>query len=126
MLAFHRSHRGPMTMLLFRTQYPEKCGIAQLDRDGVITEFIEKPRQPKSNLANAGVYAVTADAYREIADMNAFDLGFDVLPRFVGRMRGFAWDGYHRDIGTLESLAQAEIDAPRVFASHSSNAGAAR
>ena len=115
MLKFHRSHGGPMTMLLFRTEYPEKCGIAQLDRDGVITEFVEKPTQPKGNLANAGVYAVTADAYREMADMNAFDLGFDVLPQFVGRMRGFIWNGYHRDIGTLDSLKQAEIDAPRIF-----------
>jgi mannose-1-phosphate guanylyltransferase len=122
MLAFHRSHGGPMTMLLFRTQYPEKCGIAQLDRDGLITEFVEKPKQPKGNLANAGVYAVTAEAYREIADMNAFDLGFDVLPRFVGRMRGFAFDGYHRDIGTLESLQQAEIDAPRIFATNTAGA----
>ena len=125
MLDFHRAHGGPMTMLLFRTQYPEKCGIAQLDRDGVVTEFVEKPKQPKGNLANAGVYAMTADGYREMADMNAFDLGFDVLPRFVGRMRGFAFDGYHRDIGTLESLKQAEIDAPRVFA-HRTAAGAAR
>lgn len=118
MLQFHRAHGGPMTMLLFRTEYPEKCGIAQLDADGVVTEFVEKPKQPKGNLANAGVYAVTAGAYREMADMNAFDLGFDVLPKFVGRMRGFAFDGYHRDIGTIESLRQAEIDAPRIFAQH--------
>src|SRR5687767_3275709 len=60
MLNFHRGHGGPMTMLLFRAQYPEKCGIAQLDKDGLVTEFIEKPKHPKGNLANAGVYAVTA------------------------------------------------------------------
>jgi mannose-1-phosphate guanylyltransferase len=50
-----------------------------------------------------------------MADENAFDLGFDVLPMFVGRMRGWVFDGYHRDIGTLETLEQARIDAPRVF-----------
>jgi mannose-1-phosphate guanylyltransferase len=125
-LTFHRSHGGPMTMLLFRTQYPEKCGIAQLNADGIVTEFVEKPSQPRGNLANAGVYGVTADAYREMADMKQFDLGFDVLPRFVGRMRGFAWDGYHRDIGTIESLEQAEIDAPRVFSPRASAAETSR
>lgn len=110
MLDFHHSHDDPFTMMLFHTEYPTKCGIATLDADGRIVEFVEKPARPKSNLANAGVYALTGAAYREIADMNKFDLGFDVLPQFVGRMRGWTWRGYHRDIGTLESLAQAERD----------------
>ena len=47
---------------------------------------------------------VDAAAYREIAAMGAFDLGFDVLPRFVGRMRGWVWGGYYLDIGTHEAL----------------------
>lgn len=110
MLAHHESHGGPMTMMLFRTAVPERCGIAQTDADGRIVEFEEKPRAPRSNLANAGVYIVRSDAYREMADMNVFDLGFDVLPRFVGRMHGWEWDGYHLDIGTHEALAQAERD----------------
>jgi mannose-1-phosphate guanylyltransferase len=42
--------------------------------------------------------------------MNAFDLGFDVLPKFAGRMRGFLHDGYHVDIGTLEALEKARAD----------------
>ena len=46
-------------------------------------------------------------AYREIAALQAFDLGFEVLPRFVGRMRGWVWGGYHLDIGTHEALEQA-------------------
>jgi mannose-1-phosphate guanylyltransferase len=116
MLDFHHGHRRPATMGLFHTPYPTKCGIAQLDARGVVTEFVEKPAQPKGNLANAGVYAFSANAYRRIADMAKFDLGFDVLPRFVGRMCGWVWNGYHRDIGTLESLGQAEADAPGVFA----------
>lgn len=111
----HRASRAPLTMLLFRSPFPEKCGIATLDDQGRIVSFEEKPRTPRSNLANAGVYVLTAAAYREIADMNVFDFGYDALPRFVGRMRGFIHEGYHRDIGTLESLAQAERDAPRLF-----------
>jgi mannose-1-phosphate guanylyltransferase len=107
LLAFHRGHDDPMTMLLFHTPYPKQCGIATLDEGGRIVEFVEKPQQPKSDLANAGLYVVSADAYREMADRNAFDLGFDVLPAFVGRMRGFPFQGYHRDIGNYEALAQA-------------------
>jgi NDP-sugar pyrophosphorylase family protein len=108
LLAFHRGHDDPMTMLLFHTPYPKQCGIATLDAAGRIVEFVEKPQEPASDLANAGVYVVDAGAYREMADRNAFDLGFDVLPAFVGRMRGFPFDGYHRDIGNYDALKQAE------------------
>jgi mannose-1-phosphate guanylyltransferase len=114
-LAFHRSHRDPMTMMLFHTPYPKQCGIAELDEAGKILSFVEKPTEPKSDLANAGLYVVDADAYREIADRNVFDFGFDIIPTFVGRMSGFDFEGYHRDIGNLDALAQAELDAPRVF-----------
>jgi len=114
-LGFHADHGDPFTMVLFHTPYPTKCGIAQLDAAGRVVEFVEKPEFPKSDLANAGVYVVSADAFREIADMDAFDVGFDVLPAFVGRMRGWVWNGYHRDIGTIESLEQAQRDAPREF-----------
>jgi NDP-sugar pyrophosphorylase family protein len=113
MLGFHRSHPDPFTMMLFHTANPTACGIADMDSEMRIVGFEEKPKVPKSDLANGGLYVVDADAYREIADMNAFDLGFEVIPRFVGRMRGWIPNCYHRDIGTLESLAQAEQDAPR-------------
>jgi mannose-1-phosphate guanylyltransferase len=117
LLAFHRSHDDPVTMMLFHTPYPEQCGIAALDASGKIVEFVEKPKQPKSDLANSGVYVFSAEAYREVADRNVFDIGFDVLPSFVGRMRGFVFDGYHRDMGNLDAVEQAQKDAPRVFGS---------
>jgi mannose-1-phosphate guanylyltransferase len=47
--------------------------------------------------------------------MDVFDFGFDVIPRFVGRMRGMPFDGYHRDIGNHDALAAANADAPRLF-----------
>ena len=115
-LAFHRAHPDPMSMALFHTPYPKACGIATLDQSARIVEFIEKPQNPASDLANAGLYVLDAAAWREIADMGAFDFGFDVLPRFVGRMRGYVHPGYHRDIGTPEALAAAERDAPGLFA----------
>ena len=115
LLDFHESHPDPMTMMLFRVAHPERCGIAHMDAENRITRFVEKPKEFMGNLANAGIYVVTADAYYEMADMNKFDLGFDVLPAFVGRMRGWVFDGYHVDIGTHEALAKATADAPTVF-----------
>ena len=106
-LDFHRGHGGPLTMLLFRAPDPSACGIAELDGEGRIASFVEKPREPKGDLANGGIYIVTAEAFREIAAIQAFDLGFDVLPRFVGRALGWIWDGYHLEIGSHEALGKA-------------------
>ena len=115
LLAFHRQHTDPLTMVLFRTPSPSACGIAEIDREGRITAFVEKPKVPVSNLANAGLYVVDVAVYREIAEMQAFDLGFEVLPKFVGRMRGWIWGGYYLDIGTHEALRLAERDARELF-----------
>jgi len=115
MIHFHRSHGDPFTIMLFRAPRPRECGIAELDASGRVVAFTEKPHAPGSDLANAGVYVVSADAYRQIADADKKDLGFDVLPAFVGRMRGWVWPGYHLDVGTPQALQQAQADAPRVF-----------
>jgi len=112
MLRLHAKHDDPITMALFRAPRPSSCGIVELDGSDRIVRFEEKPPHPASDLANAGVYLVRADTYREIADMKAFDLGRDVLPRYVGRMRGWIWDGYHLDIGTPEALDRARRDHP--------------
>jgi D,D-heptose 1,7-bisphosphate phosphatase len=115
LLAFHRAHGDPLTMVLFHAPNPRACGIAALDAAGRIVSFVEKPEQPASDLANAGLYVVDAQAYRQIAAMRAFDLGFEVLPRFVGRMRGWVWGGYHLDIGTHEALERARKDAAEIL-----------
>ena len=116
MLAYHRSHGEPFTMLLFRAPNPRACGIAELDSNGRVVSFVEKPPEPRSDLANGGVYVVTAEAYREIAATRGFDMGFEILPRFVGRMRGWPWEGYHLDVGTHEALRKARRDAPGLLA----------
>jgi D,D-heptose 1,7-bisphosphate phosphatase len=115
LIAFHRWHGDPLTMVLFRAPNPRTCGIAELDAEGRVVSFVEKPERPVSDLANAGVYILTAAAYREIAALEAFDLGFDVLPRFVGRMRGWVWGGYYLDVGTHDILERARREAPAVF-----------
>ena len=114
MLAFHRQHGDPLTIMLYRVPNPSECGIVELDADGRVIDFVEKPSQPRSDLANAGVYVMSPAAYREMAAANAFDLGFDVLPKFVGRMRGWTWDGPHRDIGTHAALSRAKAELPTV------------
>ena len=115
LIAFHRQHGDPMTMVLFKAPNPRACGIAELDGEERIVSFVEKPAEPLSDLANAGLYVLSAAAYREIADMKVFDIGFDVLPRFVGRMRGWIWGGYYLDIGTHEALDRARRDAEVIF-----------
>jgi D-glycero-D-manno-heptose 1,7-bisphosphate phosphatase len=114
-MAYHRRHDDPLTMVLFRAPDPRACGIVELAAQGRIVSFVEKPEQPKSDLANAGLYVLDAAAYRAIAAMGAFDFGFDVLPRFVGRMRGWVWGGYFRDVGTHAALERAREDAATVF-----------
>lgn len=104
---FHQSHDDPMTMMMFHAPNPTQCGIATLDEAARVTTFVEKPEDPQSDLANAGLYVVDTKAWHEIADYDVFDLGFDVLPQFIGRMRGFVHDGYHRDIGTHAALEAA-------------------
>lgn len=111
-LAFHDGHPDPVSMLLFHAPNPSACGIATLDEAARITDFVEKPEHPQSDLANAGLYILDAEIWREIADMDVFDFGFDVLPRLQGRMRGFVHPGYHRDIGTHAALEAARADAP--------------
>lgn len=115
MLSFHRAHSDPITMMLFHAPRPQECGIAELDESGRIRSFVEKPTNPRSDLANAGLYIFDASVYREIAAMRVFDIGYDVLPQFVGRMQGWVWEGYHRDIGTLVAYEKAQEDAPRMF-----------
>ncbi len=109
-LAFHKGHGDAVTLLLFRTNEPQRCGIVSVDAEQRVLSFEEKPSRPQGNLANGGVLVLDAAAYRHIADLGGFDLGYEVLPALIGRMRGWVHDGIHIDIGTLESLRRAEAD----------------
>ena len=104
----HESHNGILTMALFHTNVPRQCGIAAVDEEGRITEFVEKPDEPKSDLANAGVYVARRELFRELPAPGTFcDFGKDVLPRLVGRMYGCETKSYLIDIGTHENLRRA-------------------
>jgi len=109
-VAFHRQRRAEFSMALFEAQMPSACGIATLEADGRISAFTEKPENPTSNLANAGIYAIRSGVVGDLLNRDSRDIGFDLLPKLVGRMYGWKLPGYHRDIGSQEALAEAEAD----------------
>jgi mannose-1-phosphate guanylyltransferase len=106
----HRSGGHEFTMALFDAPNPRACGIAELDASGRIVSFVEKPAEPRSSLANAGLYVVSRGVVGPLLGPDAFDIGHELLPRLVARMHGVRVAGYYRDIGTPESLEQAERD----------------
>ena len=101
-----------MTMLGFRTDNPRSCGILELDQDGTVIAFHEKVDQPPGNLANGAVYIFEPEVIEAIArlDRPLVDLSTEVIPDLVGRILCVETAGYHRDIGTPESLRQARND----------------
>lgn len=113
MIDFHRKSGSVLTMALFRADNPRECGIAALDEAGKIVEFTEKPAQPKSNLANAGIYVAEKEVFDYIPQTDFSDFGKDVLPKLTGQMNGFALSDYLLDIGTPEKYARAQEDSKR-------------
>jgi mannose-1-phosphate guanylyltransferase len=73
--ACHQQHRPWLTMALFETPVPEQCGIAEVDETGRVVAFTEKPAQPRSNLANGGVYVVGREALRWMVEGRGRKLG---------------------------------------------------
>jgi mannose-1-phosphate guanylyltransferase len=105
--AAHRDHDSIATLAVFRSPKPSDGGVVELDADGMIIGFTEKPREPVSDLVNAGLYAFRPCVLDELADKQRADIGFDLLPRLVGRARAVLVDGYFRDIGTADAYRRA-------------------
>ena len=108
LLAYHETHDLGFTAVLFSAPDPCACGIVEIDAGGTIVRFMEKPDNPKSDLANAGIYVWDKRVYQQIAAMGVRDIGHDVMPRYVQRMRGYRFSGFHRDIGTIDALRAAD------------------
>ena len=106
----HRPAGVEMTMLSFRTDTPQTCGILELDREGVVQAFHEKVSDPPGNLANGAVYILDQSVVRSIASFGRLvvDLSTEVIPPLVGSILAVELARYHRDIGTLASLEAAE------------------
>jgi mannose-1-phosphate guanylyltransferase len=105
----HRAAGTIATLSVFRAPRPSECGIVEVAADGRVVGFVEKPAEPPSDLANAGMYAFHPGVLDEIPDGTPRDIGFDLLPRLVGRARVVALDDdcYFRDIGSAAALELA-------------------
>lgn len=113
--AFVASHASrpagaQITMMTFDTDAPQSCGIVELDRRGLVVAFHEKVARPPGTRANAAVYIFEPTVVDFLASLekSVVDISTEVLPKFMGRIATYHNSDYHRDIGTMASLAAAE------------------
>ena len=121
MLSFHIRHGADATIAVREVPWEEasRFGIMNTDADDNIIEFEEKPKQPKSNKASMGVYIFTWDKLRQylIDDENdkssSNDFGKNIIPKMLNDHQvlvAYSFDGYWKDVGTIESLWEANMD----------------
>lgn len=121
MLKAHIEKEADCTIAAIEVPLKEasRFGILNTREDNSIYEFEEKPKQPKSTLASMGIYIFTAEKmykYLEADDENpnsSKDFGKDVLPAMLNageRMFAYRFEGYWKDVGTISSLLEANMD----------------
>ena len=108
----HREHGAIATLTVFHSERPSAGGVMELDATGMIVGFEEKPANPVSDLVNAGMYAFRPDVLDELGGPPPCDIGYDLLPRLVGRAKAMPVEGYFRDIGTIEAYERAQREWP--------------
>ena len=96
-----------------------RFGILNVNEDGTIYEFEEKPKQPKSNLASMGIYVFSANKLYDYLEMDnektdtENDFGKNILPTMLNngeKMVAYKFEGYWKDVGTIQSLYEANMD----------------
>lgn len=112
MLEFHVERGGLATLGGYEVPDPERCGIMQVDREGLVERFVEKPKSPAGRLAFAGLMVADAALLDAIPGSLPADLGFDVLPRLAGRMFAYPISDYLLDIGTVANYEFAQKSWP--------------
>jgi mannose-1-phosphate guanylyltransferase len=122
MLNLHKRRRPAATLGVYRVPEPSRCGIVGVDEDGIIREFVEKPKQPASNLAFSGLMIGTSEMLDVIPERVPADIGFHVLPQLTGRMVSFLISDYLIDIGTMENYSTAQATWPGFSECAKSNA----
>lgn len=121
MLNYHIENEADVTIAVREVPWEEasRFGIMNTDKQGVITEFEEKPEKPKSNKASMGVYVFTWPKLREylISDErdpnSSKDFGKNIIPTMLNsgeKMVAYTFDGYWKDVGTIESLWESNMD----------------
>jgi mannose-1-phosphate guanylyltransferase len=112
LVSFHRENGAIATLTVFRSEQPSAGGVVEIDGTGRVVGFAEKPSKPVSDLVNAGMYAFHPSVLDEIDGPPPQDIGYDLLPRLVGRAQTMLIDGYFRDIGTAEAYQRAREEWP--------------
>lgn len=121
MLAFHKEHDAACTIAMREVEWKEasRFGLMLVNDDSTISEFEEKPEHPRSNKASMGIYIFTWSKLRaylladEANPNSSNDFGNDVIPAMheAGeKMVAYQFDGYWRDVGTINSLWEANMD----------------
>lgn len=121
MLDYHKANDAACTIAMLEVPWEEasRFGLMILNDDNSISEFEEKPKNPRSNKASMGVYIFTWSKLRQylIDDENnpnsSNDFGKDVIPAMHSageRMFAYLFDGYWKDVGTIDSLWEANLD----------------
>ena len=121
MLAYHKEMNADATIAVIEVPMKEasRFGIMNTDSEGRIVEFEEKPEHPKSNLASMGIYIFNWKLLRKmlLTDMkdsdSHHDFGKDIIPHLLANNRTLAaykYQGYWKDVGTIDSLWEANMD----------------
>ena len=121
MLAYHKAKGADCTVASLEVPWEEapRFGIMNTREDGTIYEFDEKPAHPKSNKASMGIYIFTWSKLRKYLELDeadpksSNDFGKNILPTMLAageKMVAWDFDGYWKDVGTIDSLWEANMD----------------
>ncbi|MEO3945528.1 glucose-1-phosphate adenylyltransferase [Gorillibacterium sp. CAU 1737] len=121
MLDYHKARKADATISVIPVKWEEasRFGIMNTDKAGRITDFVEKPAKPQSNLASMGIYIFNWKALRKYLIMDASnpsssnDFGKDIIPLMLQEGAGlhaYSFKGYWKDVGTVQSLWDAHMD----------------
>ncbi len=121
MLEFHKEKNADCTIAVLNVPLDEasRFGIMTANEDGVITAFEEKPKEPKSTLASMGIYIFTWSKLKKYLINNendetaSKDFGKNIIPDMLNNgevMVAYPFEGYWKDVGTLDSLWEANMD----------------
>jgi glucose-1-phosphate adenylyltransferase len=113
-VAAHRRKRADVTIAVRRVPLAEasRMGILALDENDRVTEWQEKPKQPKSDLASMGVYVFSKKTLRRWLSEDRVDFGANVIPAMLAagaRVFGYRYMGYWQDVGTIQSFWEANM-----------------
>jgi glucose-1-phosphate adenylyltransferase len=120
MLGYHRSKGADATVGVYSVPMSEahRFGVLDMDEDGRIIDFEEKPRRPRSNWISMSIYIFNRDVLVEQLQADADDetsnrdFGRDIIPRMyrTARVYAYPFSGYWRDVGTVETYWQSNMD----------------